>query len=279
MTPEAAREKLAAWGRVPEAHFDAVDAALALAAADDPASPVDAAREAFEALATAAPRLLADNAEAAAGDATARARLLGALLAAHGYAGDRTTYDAPENANLARALVRRQGLPVALGLIWIGLARRLGWPLAGVDFPGHFLLAIQGHASALLCDPFDGGRVLDPPALRALKARVMGAGADIAQADLVAMTDRAVVLRLANNLRVRRLDADAIEPALSITEDMRLLAPAVPSLMFAAGELALRAGRPRAAIGHLRALLATAPPPDRARAAEALLDKARQSLN
>jgi regulator of sirC expression with transglutaminase-like and TPR domain len=279
MTPDAAREKLAAWGRVPEAHFDAVDAALALAAADDPASPVEAAREAFEGLAAAAPRLLADNDDAATGDAAARIRLIGALLASHGFIGDRATYDAPENANLARVLVRRQGLPVALGLVWIGLSRRLGWPLAGVDFPGHFLLAMQGHANALLCDPFDGGRVLDLPALRAMKARIAGQQADIAQADLVAMTDRAVVLRLANNLRVRRLEADAIETALSITEDMRLLAPAVPSLMFAAGELALRVGRPLAAIGHLRALLATLPPPDRARAAEALLDKARQSLN
>jgi regulator of sirC expression with transglutaminase-like and TPR domain len=279
MTEAVARERLAAWGRVPEAHFDAVDAALWLAAADDPASPVAAAREAFEALAAAAPRLLAEDPAAAAGEAVARIRLLAALLASHGYGGDRATYDDPVNANLAHTLVRRQGLPVALGLVWIGLARRLGWPLAGVDFPGHFLLAMQGHDAALLCDPFDAGRVLDLAALRRLKAQIAGDGADLAQADLVAMTDRAVVLRLANNLRVRRLDADALEPALSITEDMRLIAPAAPGLMLAAGELALRAGRPRAAIAHLKQFVATGPGADRLRAAEALLDKARQSLN
>jgi regulator of sirC expression with transglutaminase-like and TPR domain len=279
MTPDAAREKLAAWGRADDRHFDAVAAALALGASDDPECPTAQAAEAFETLVSDARRLLADNAEAAAGDPAARAGLIAALMASHFYSGDRGTYDDPRNANLAHVLVRRMGLPVALGLIWIGIARRLDWPLAGIDFPGHFLLAIQGPDQALLCDPFERGRVLDLADLRALKARIAGPGSEPAQADLMAMTDRAVVLRLANNLRVRRLEAEAFEPALSITEDMRLLAPLVPALMLAAGELALRVGRPRAAASHLSRFIATDPPPDRRRMAEAMLDKARQSLN
>jgi regulator of sirC expression with transglutaminase-like and TPR domain len=279
MTPEAARGKLAAWGRAADVHFDAVAASLALAAADDPTSPVDEARETFEALAFAARRLLEGNRAAASGDPVARAGLVAALLASHAYAGDRETYDDPRNANLAHVLVRRRGLPVALGLIWIGIARRLDWPLAGIDFPGHFLLAIQGRDRALLCDAFDRGRVLDPAGLRALRTRIAGPGAEIGPDDLAAMTDRAVVLRLANNLRVRRIDAGAFEAALAITEDMRLLAPQAPGLMFAAGELALRVGRPRAAVAHLEHFLATDPPPDSRQAAAAMLDKARQSLN
>jgi regulator of sirC expression with transglutaminase-like and TPR domain len=279
MTPDAAREKLAAWGRAADLHFDAIAAALALAAADDSESPTDQAAEAFETLVSAARRLLAENTEAAVGDPAARAGLIAALMASHFYAGDRDTYDDPRNANLAHVLVRRMGLPVALGLIWIGIARRLDWPLAGIDFPGHFLLAIQGPQQALLCDPFDRGRLLDLAALRALKVRVAGTGSELREVDLTAMTDRAVVLRLANNLRVRRLDAEALEAAMAITEDMRLLAPQATGLMFAAGELALRIGRPRAAVLHLSRFIAADPSPDRRRIAEAMLDKARQSLN
>jgi regulator of sirC expression with transglutaminase-like and TPR domain len=279
MTPETARKSLAALGGEPDERFDAIEAALALAAADDPGSPVGQAREIFAELAEAAMRLLADNPDAARGAAVARAGLVSAVLASHGISGDRDSYDDPANANLARVLVRRRGLPVALGLIWIGIARRLGWPLAGIDFPGHFLLGIQGHAQALLLDPFDSGRVLDPPGLRALKQRLAGGEATLAPRDLSAMTDRAVVLRLANNLRVRRLEADALEPALSISQDMLRLAPREAGLMLAAGELALRVGQPRAAILHLQAFLAEAPPPADARVASALLDKARQSLN
>ncbi len=279
MTPEAAREELAAWGRVPDQHFDAVAAALALAAADDPESPFDDATLAFEQLAADAARLLAGNAPAAAGEAEARAGLLATLLASHGFAGDRAQYDDPANANLARVLVQKRGMPVALGLVWIGLARRLDWMVAGVDFPGHFIVAIHGQDNALLCDPFDGGRPLTLAGLRALKEQTAGPGADLGQTDLAGMTDRAVVLRLANNLRVRRMKAEAFEAAYAITQDMRLLSPGSPGLMAAAGELAMRIGRPRAAILHLSEFVATGPAPDQLHAAEAMLDKARQSLN
>lgn len=278
MTPEVARTRLEDLGTTPEERFDAVEAALALAASDDPESPIEAARARFAELAAATRLLLADNAGAEAGGAEARGRLLAAALASHFFAGDRDSYEDPRNANLAHVLVRRRGLPVALGLLWIGMARPLGWPIAGVDFPGHFVLAIQGSARAVVFDPFDQGRMLDGAALAALKARVAG-GAGLAAADLSAMTDRAVVLRLANNLRVRRLDAGALEPALSITEDMLRLAPGAAALRLAAGELALEAGRPRAAVGHLEAFLAGRPGRAQGEAARALLDKARQSLN
>lgn len=283
MNQDTARGEVAAWGRVPDAGFDAVEAALALAAADDPASPVAEAHAVFESLAASAARLLMANRDAAAGRGGARASLIAALLASHGFTGDRVTYGDPRNANLAHVLVRRQGLPVALGLIWIGLARRLGWGLTGVDFPGHFLLAVQDlredGQEVLLCDPFEGGRLLDLAGLSALKARIAGPDAVLQDIDLTPMTDRAVVLRLANNLRVRRLNAEAWEDALSITEAMCLLAPAAAGLKFAAGELSLRVGRPRAAAAHLAAFLETGPPPEALRAARALLDKARQSLN
>lgn len=279
MTPEAAREKLAAWGRAPDRHFDAVAAALALAAADDPESPGDEAAATFERLAEAAARLAAGNPASAAGEAAARAEVLASVLAGHGFAGDQAHYDDPANANLARVLVRRRGMPVALGLVWIGLARRLDWMVAGVDFPGHFILAVHGRDNALLCDPFEGGRLLDLAALGRLKDRIAGPGSALGQADLAAMTDRAVVLRLANNLRVRRLKAAELDRALAITEDMRLVAPGSPALMAAAGELALRLGRARAAIAHLEDFIAASPPAGQMEAAEAMLERARQSLN
>ena len=283
MTQQEARQRLAALGRVPDAGFDAIEAALSLAEADEPASPLLQARAAFQALCSAAQHLLDENPDAAAGNGGARARLIAALLASHFYAGDRETYDDPRNANLAEVLVRRRGLPVALGLIWIGLARQFRWGIGGVDFPGHFLLAIQDTTedgrTVLLCDPFDSGRLLDLAALTALKSRITGADAVPQDIDLAPMSDRAVVLRLANNLRLRRINAKAWDAALTITEAMALLAPDASALLFAAGELALRVGRQRAAITHLRGFLETAPPPEQRSAAEVLLDKARQSLN
>ena len=44
-----------------------------------------------------------------------------------GFGGDRDTYDDPLNALLPAVLLRRKGLPISLCILWIALARRLGF--------------------------------------------------------------------------------------------------------------------------------------------------------
>jgi regulator of sirC expression with transglutaminase-like and TPR domain len=61
----------------------------------------------------------------------------------HGYNGDRQHYDDLQNANLIRVIDRRRGLPVALGILYLHAARAQGWRAAGINFPGHFLIAVE----------------------------------------------------------------------------------------------------------------------------------------
>jgi regulator of sirC expression with transglutaminase-like and TPR domain len=285
MPNDAARALLDQAGSTHDDAFDPVATALALGQADDPACDAASAREAIAGLAASARLLLADNPEAAAGDARARANLIATVLATHGYRGDRETYDDEANANLARVVARRQGLPVALGLLWLGLARALGWPAAGLDFPGHFLLALEGAtpattpATPLVLDPFDSGRVLDAAAMEALPRRTRRGAAPPEDAQLPTMTPRQVVLRLANNLRVRRLDAARWDAALSITEDMLRFAPQARWLLPEAAQLAHRLGFSHRAEAQLLAFLAETPAPDEAEAARRLLQAVRQDLH
>jgi regulator of sirC expression with transglutaminase-like and TPR domain len=284
MTPEAARAALSALGRIGDDQFDPIAAALALAAADDPGCDVAGAAEVIAGLVSGARGLLAENQAANDGHATARGKLIGALLASHGFRGDSDTYEDAANANLARVAARRKGLPVALGLLWLAVARGLGWPAAGIDFPGHFLLALEGVAAgtatgAVVVDPFDSGRMLDAAALGALLRRVAGPDAKLTPRHLQAMRPRQVVLRLANNLRLRRLKAEAWETALSITEDMLRFAPGATWLLMDAARLAQRLGQQRRAEAHLVALLARQPGAEDATEARRLLASVRQSLN
>ncbi len=75
----------------------------------------------------------------------------GCWSAGYGYRGDAETYDDLANANLIRVIERRKGLPVALGVMWLHAARAAGWAAHGVDFPAHFLVALEGSGQPGRC--------------------------------------------------------------------------------------------------------------------------------
>ena len=51
----------------------------------------------------------------------------------------------PGQHNLIQVIERRRGIPVTLGILWLHCTRVIGWPAHGLDFPGHFLLALEGE--------------------------------------------------------------------------------------------------------------------------------------
>jgi regulator of sirC expression with transglutaminase-like and TPR domain len=88
----------------------------------------------------------------------------------HGFAGDRTRYDHPDNSMLDIVLSRRRGLPILLSVVYIEVARRAGIPLAGVGLPGHFVVGHFGADPPLLLDPFNGGALVDAPVSAVVRA-------------------------------------------------------------------------------------------------------------
>jgi regulator of sirC expression with transglutaminase-like and TPR domain len=75
----------------------------------------------------------------------------------HGFCGDRRRYDHPNNSMLDVVLERRRGLPIALSVVYLAVARRAGIPLRGVGLPGHFVVGEFGAGAPVLLDPFEGG--------------------------------------------------------------------------------------------------------------------------
>lgn len=217
------RAALDAIGLLPDTEIDIADAAVQLARVDAPAEDWQAARAHLSVLAREAVALAA---EAAGPTPPARASALRRLLAdQHQYVGDADTYDDLANANLIHVIERRRGLPVALGVLWLHCARAAGWPAHGVDFPGHFLIALEGQGRKAVLDVFGGGEVMDARALRGLIKRVEGEAAELRPGLLQPMSARAVLLRLQNNIKLRRLRAGDLRGALACTEDMLRIAP------------------------------------------------------
>lgn len=65
------------------------------------------------------------------------------LVVQHKYHGDDEQLNDVRNANLIHVIDRRRGLPVALGIIYMHVAEKLGWPMEGLDFPGHFFVRLS----------------------------------------------------------------------------------------------------------------------------------------
>lgn len=55
-----------------------------------------------------------------------------------GFRGNREDYYDPRNSFLNEVIDRRTGIPITLSLIYLELARRIDFPMAGVGMPGHF---------------------------------------------------------------------------------------------------------------------------------------------
>ena len=131
-----AEETLRALASLTDDEIDLGEAALALAALDRPRVPLQRYRDHLQ-------QLVDDTGASAERSFGAGAEglldaLNDAIIAEHGYCGDTLTYDDLQNANLIRVIDRRKGLPVALGVLYLHTAHRLGWQARGLNFPGNF---------------------------------------------------------------------------------------------------------------------------------------------
>jgi regulator of sirC expression with transglutaminase-like and TPR domain len=271
-----AQQALDAIGQLPDDEIDLADAAIQLARTELPQADWQGARAHLSTIA----RDICDLAcDVASDDGPAKAAALAGLLAGrYGYRGDSETYDALENANLIRVIERRKGLPVALGILWLHAAQSAGWGAHGLDFPGHFVIALDGQPRLVL-DTFAGGQPLDVRALRALAKRVEGPKAELRIAALQPISTRSVLLRLQNNIKSRRLAAGALSEALACCEDMLRIAPGEPTLWRECAVINQRLDHVSAALTCLERFLALVPKGDAANRARAAMDELRARLN
>jgi len=181
--------------------------------------------------------------------ATQAASLRAVLVERHGYRGDRESYDDLSNADLSQVIERKRGLPVALSILWLHAGRGQGWAVDGLNFPGHFILRLEAAGGErLILDPFNDGQILDTNNLRALLKSFAGEKAELDSAHYQALPNRAILLRLQNNIKIRLLNANAYDQALPVIERMLMVAPKDAALWREAGLVHRQLENLRAAI-------------------------------
>jgi regulator of sirC expression with transglutaminase-like and TPR domain len=199
------------------------------------------------------------------------------IVGRYGYQGDTLTYEDLQNADLMRVIDRRKGLPVALGILYIHAARAQGWDVAGLGFPGHFLVRLAAGGRAIL-DPFHGGQVRDATALRELLKAIGGNDAELAPAHYAPVSDRDVLLRLRNNVKLRLVESRQLGKALAVIEDMMLFAPAQPDLLREAGLVNAQLGNHKAAVEQIERFMVVAPDEAQRQQAARLVQRLRAQL-
>jgi regulator of sirC expression with transglutaminase-like and TPR domain len=202
------------------------DAALVLARLDRPGVPPARYRDHLTLLADDL-RKISTGADSLDARIAAVAEV---IFAAYGYQGDRRTYDDLQNANLMRVIDRRRGLPVALGILCIHAARAQGWQIAGLNFPGHFLLRMDHLGQRAILDPYEK---FAPQAASDLRALIKAQGdeeAELRPEHYIAVPDREILVRLQNNIRLRQSQSGDKQAAAVTLERMLWIAPDDKSL-------------------------------------------------
>jgi regulator of sirC expression with transglutaminase-like and TPR domain len=201
--------------------LDLARAALLIAAEAYPGLDVDRHLAALDALADAAqPRV-----DGATSDLERARALIHFLAAEQRFSGNHDDYYDVRNSFLNDVLERRTGIPISLALVYIEVGRRVGLPMFGVGFPGHFLVKLGG-AQDVIIDPFFG-RLLDERACAERLRTVMGRDTPFDRELLRAATSREIVVRMLRNLKQIYLQSRQLEPALACSDRILLVDPQI----------------------------------------------------
>ncbi len=262
-----AQAVLKACGDKDDSGIDLFETALALCASNHEGISVDKYRQHVAKVIHDTGRRHAELIDAGADDdaGTQLAALKYVLSDREGYAGDTGHYDDLQNADLMRVIDRRKGMPIALCLLYIHVGRACGWVLDGLNFPGHFLCRIEKGGARIIFDPFHACKVMEASSLRALIKDVRGPNAELSVDYYQACSNRDLLIRLQNNIKLRLIEGEDYRGALAEVERMRLLAPMEYRLLLDAGVLYAKTGRRGEAMDVLEKYVAAAPDPrDRA---------------
>jgi regulator of sirC expression with transglutaminase-like and TPR domain len=265
----SSRSKFAAIVERPEPEVDLAAAALFIAAEEYPQLVPDPYLRRLDEL--------AERVRDRQWDATAPVVMLQdlsrVLFEEEGFRGNAEAYYDPRNSFLNDVLDRRLGIPITLSVVYLEVGWRLGLPLHGVNFPGHFLVRYDGEALKLLIDPFHAGRVRFEDEAQDLLDNVYGGSVRMQPAYLRPADRKDILVRILENLKGTYLNARDEERGLAAIERILLVRPDSPDHVRDRGMVLTRLGRGEEAVEALRQYLALVPDaPDRVRV-ELLLDQ------
>ena len=241
-----ARTKFASIVGAPEL-LELDRAALLIAAEEYPELPVDSYLVELDALAEQVRARIHGD----AGPHETLNHLRAVLADQEGFTGNTDEYYDPRNSYLNEVIDRRMGIPIALSTVYMEVARRIGFSLTGVGFPGHFLVKHEAPAGDIVVDPFNGGTIVESDELAERLHQQFGGRVQPSPNLLAPTTTRQLLFRMLGNLKAIYVNEGDCRRALAAVERMLLLDPDEPRESRDRGVLLTRVGRPLEALHAL----------------------------
>lgn len=181
------------------------------------------------------------------------------LFEERGFRGNQEDYYDPRNSLLSEVIDRRIGIPISLSIVYLELGWRLGLPLEGIAFPGHFLVKCQMERGVVVLDPFHAGISLSEDVLR---ERLVQQGVTVRPDEeikdwLQPAPKRAIISRLLRNLKKIYSDSGQLAEAIRILDFLVMVDPGVGRDLQDRGNLYRRLECWGAAVSDLEAAIAS----------------------
>ena len=251
----SSRQEFAREVERPEEELNLARAALLVAREEYPQLPIDRYLMRLDVLAEETRDRLGSESVAP----LVLAEVIRHLFVVRKLRGNRDHYHDPRNSFLNDVLDRGLGIPLTLAVVLLEVGWRLGLPMEGVNFPGHFLVRYPGEAVEFLIDPFHGGRIRFREEAQKILDRQHGGIVRLEEHHLKTATKRDMVVRLLLNLKgIYQRSADDAR-ALSVVERILIVQPTAPSQIRDRGYLLARLGRADEAVTQLETYLTFAP--------------------
>jgi len=149
------------------------------------------------------------------------------LFVENGFVGNDERYYDARNSYLNEVLDRRTGIPITLSVVYCEVAKRLGLPVCGVSFPGHFLVKYAGDTEIII-DAFFG-EVIDQRECERRLVGIYGPEARFDERYLRPASTREILVRMLSNLKEIYVERHDALRALACVERILLLMPDSPT--------------------------------------------------
>jgi regulator of sirC expression with transglutaminase-like and TPR domain len=180
------------------------------------------------------------------------------LFKEEGFRGNTDDYYDPRNSYLNEVLDRKLGIPITLSIIYMDVGERLGLPLEGVSFPGHFLVKCKVADGIIVIDPFFSGAFLTEQELLRRIEEVYGGDSEAMlylEDFLATAPKRDILVRMLRNLKGIYLKNHQPDKAVWVIDRILRVRPDLPNELRDRGMLYEEMGHVSAALADYQRYL------------------------